>query len=267
MKGETENNNPLLAGYVDDQLTRDERRRVESLLEQNERLAEELAAQREAAAAMAAYPVAEVPESQWRRMWQEVGSRLPAGAKRISLESLTEMDISADMLNEEGLFDQDMPAVLPESPLVAVKTDTLPPRQAQPPATPATPATPTPPAGDRKRPEADGANKPLRLSNSKRLATAGQTPRLKLRRRRSIWAHLAGLAAAAAVITIVLLSVRPVVPQVKLARAGEVVIEMNIDDASNSMIRMMQDEQGRSIPMIWIAQTPVESPGAANGQY
>lgn len=260
MKGETENNNPLLAGYVDDQLTRDERRRVESLLEQNERLAEELAAQREAAAAMAAYPVAEVPESQWRRMWQEVGSRLPAGAKRISLESLTEMDISADMLNEEDLFDQDIPAVLPESPLVAVKTDTLPPLHAQ-------PASATSPAGDKKRPDADAANRPLRLTDSKRSAVI-QPSRAKLRRRRSIWAHLAGLAAAAAVITIVLLSVRPVVPQVKLARAGEVVIEMDINDASNSMIRMMQDEQGRSIPMIWIARTPVESPGAdQDGQY
>jgi anti-sigma-K factor RskA len=231
---------PLLAGYVDGELTLEERRRIDEELGRNDELRQELAAQREAATAMDGYPVAEVEESQWRRMWQEIGGRLPGSAKRISLESLTEMDISVNMLNEEELFEQSVPVELPATPLVAVKTDTLPPL----------------PKPSSKAAEAEKR----RIDRPSRVARAQQAPLFEplrfTRGRHGFWAHLAGLAAAVAIMAMVVLSIRPVIPETKLARAGEVVIEMEFTDASRSMIRMRQDEHGQSIPMIWIAQTP-----------
>ena len=195
------------------------------------RSGEELAAQQEAVEAMAAYPLAEVDESQWRRMWQEIGQRLPAGAKRISLESLTEMDISANMMNEEDLFDQPVPVVLPASPLVAVKTDTLPPMPGR--------------TAIEKLRSGESGSRPVRL-NDVRQHTPYKVPRVS-RRPHRIWAHLAGVAAAVAIMAMVVLSVRPVILEINLARAGEVVIEMDVTDASRSMIRMMQDEHGQAI--------------------
>ncbi len=239
---------PLIAGYIDGELTPEERRRLEEHLGRDEHLRQELAAQREAAEAMMAYPVVGVDDAQWRQMWQEIGGRLPGSAKRISLESLTEMDISADMLNEDDLFDQPVPLLLPQNmpPLVAVKTDTLP------------PAGPKPqPAAEKASSAEKSKTRPVRLQGARQAPLF--EPLRVVRSRVRIWAHVAGLAAAAMIMLMVVLSVRPVIPEQKLARADEVEIEMSITDASRSMVRVMQDEDGQSIPMIWIAQVPRES--------
>ena len=204
----------LLAGWVDGELAAEERAAVEAHLagcDACRRLAE---GQRQAAEAYARYPVAEPTEPEWQAVWRKVGSRLPTGAKRISLESLSEMDFSGDFL--------------PDAEEEAA---------ARPAAQAARPAPSPGPAVRLDMNHEEPLFKPTRMRRSRRLALA----------------HLAGPAVAALILLLIWLSVKPVIHTSQLASAGQMELEVGAG-SNPPVVMMLRSSDGENIPLVWVTE-------------
>jgi len=206
----------LLAGLVDGELTADERGAVEAHLAKCISCRKLAEGQRQAAAAFATYPVTEPTETDWQAAWRKVGSRLPAGAKRISLESLSEVDFSGDFLHDGEEEPAARPAAQPGAAWPArseqsVRLDM-----------------------DREEP----LFKPTRMRRSRRLALA----------------HLAGPAVAALILLLVWLSVKPVIHTSQLASAAQ--MELEVGAGSNPpVVMMLRSSDGENIPLVWVTES------------
>ena len=238
---------PLLAGYVDEELSSDERQRVEEHLEKCPECRAQVEEQRAAATVYAQYPVEEPTEGQWQRVWMSLGSRLPARARRVSLESLTDLDVSGELMEqeEEAVPRRKSPA-LGTGPLSEVVERA---RRVR------------PMEGPREEP----VFKPIRM------------PRLK----HMVWAHVAGLAAAAAIMVLVLVSVKPpaqvgpvrqpptevattgpVIRTDQLAAAGQYEIDYGVADSNDAPVPyVLQTDTGRDVLLIWASPSAGSTEG------
>jgi anti-sigma factor RsiW len=207
----------LLAGLVDGELGAEERAAVEAHLAKCGACRKLADGQRQAAAAYARYPVAEPTEPQWQAVWRKVGSRLPTRAKRISLESLSEMDFAGEFLPDV----EEAPAARPSTQPGA--------------AWPAqSPGQPVRLDMDREEP----LFKPTRMRRSRRLALA----------------HLAGPAVAALILLLIWLSVQPVIHTSQLASVGQ--MELEVGAGSNPpVVMMLRSSDGENIPLVWVTET------------
>jgi len=218
----------LLAGYVDGELPEAEREYVEQQLARRPELQAVLREQRAAARSYADYPVEEVDERQWERLWRHLQERLPEKSKRVSLESLTDIDLGDEFAVAEE------PAEPPMLELAAVRGE---------------PAVAKPPAETEAR--------PVRLP--KNLKRRSLRQRIIRRPWANFWAHAAGLAAAVLVVAMVILSTQPVIHTGQLAVYGEVEFELEADTAAFIDIVKVDDEN--YVQMIWIDYSPVEDEG------
>jgi len=198
------------------ELTAAERAAVEAHLAECDACRKLAEGQRQAAAAYARYPVEEPTEPQWQAVWRKVGSRLPTGAKRISLESLSEMDFTGEFFPDV----EETPAARPA---------------AQPGA-----ARPAQSSGQPVRLDMDREEplfKPTRMRRSRRLALA----------------HLTGPAVAALILLLVWLSVQPVIHTSQLASVGQ--MELEIGAGSNPpVVMMLRSSDGENIPLVWVTE-------------
>jgi len=234
---------PLLAGYVDDELTAVERQAVDDHVAGCPDCARLLAEQRAAAKAYAAYPVEAAEPADFQRVWAEVQSRLPAPAKRVTLEDISGLDVSEEFLEDE--------------PPVA----TEPPQSAEPAETPG-PETQTPAAA-----EGDQGERPPEKAEAGRVPPRpkGRPPVFKPHRmprgRHGLWAHLAGIAAAALIVAAVLISVRPTIRVDQFATNEQVVIDIDMAPtgaAAQPVIVYLESDGRPTIPMVWVAGAPDE---------
>jgi anti-sigma factor RsiW len=206
----------LLAGLVDGELAAEERAAVEAHLAACGACRKLAEGQRQAAASYAQYPVEEPTEPEWQAAWRKIGSRLPTGAKRISLESLSEVDFSGDFLHDVEEAPVARPAAQPGAAWPAKTGQTV--RLDM----------------DREEP----LFKPTRMRRSRRLA----------------FAHLAGPAVAALILLLVWLSVKPVIHTSQLANAAQ--MELEIGAGSNPpVVMMLRSSDGEDIPLVWVTET------------
>ncbi len=219
----------LLAGYVDGELPEAEREYVEEQLARHPELQAVLQEQRAAARSYADYPIEEVDEQQWERIWRHLDERLPEKSKRVSLELLTDIDVGDEFAAEQEPGG--------ESAMVEL-------------AARGEPAAAKPPA------EAEA--KPVRLPKKEKGRSLRQI--IIRRPRMNFWAHAAGLAAAVLVAAMVILSTQPVIHTGQLAVAGEVEFELGADTAAFIDILKVDDEN--YVQMVWINYSP-----AQNGAY
>jgi anti-sigma factor RsiW len=206
----------LLAGLVDGELTAEERAAVEAHVAKCGACRKLAKSQREAAAAYAKYPVEKLTEQEWQAVWRKVGSRLPTGAKRVSLESLREMDFAGEFLPDVEEAPAARPAVQPGGAWPAQFT------------------------GQPVRLDMDNEEplfKPTRMRRSRRLALA----------------HLAGPAVAALILLLVWLSVKPVIHTSQLASVGQ--MELEVGAGSNPpVVMMLRSSDGENIPLVWVTE-------------
>ncbi|NIA21921.1 MAG: hypothetical protein GWP05_08175 [Anaerolineaceae bacterium] len=220
----------LLAGYVDGELSEDEREYVEEQLARRGELQAVLQEQRAAARSYADYPVEEVAQQQWERMWGHLEERLPEKSKRVSLELLTDIDLGEEFAVEEE------PAGEPA--MIELATAGGEPAAAKPPPT-------------------ETEAKPVRLPKKEKRRSLRQ--RIIRRPRANLWAHAAGLAAAVLVAAMVILSIQPVIRTGQLAVSGEVEFELGADTAAFIDILKVDDEN--YVQMVWINYSPAENGG------
>ncbi len=209
----------LLAGLVDGELSADERGAVETHLASCGACQKLVEGQRQAAAAYAKYPVEEPTEPEWQAAWRKVGSRLPTGAKRISLESLSEVDFSGDFLHDVEEAPAARPAAQAGAAWPGEKTKT----------------------GQAVRLDMDREEpifKPTRMRRSRRLALA----------------HLAGPAVAALILLLVWLSVKPVIHTSQLASAWQMELEVG-SGRNPPVVMMLRSSDGENIPLVWVTET------------
>ena len=221
--------NILLAGYVDGELPEAQREYVAQQLALRPELQAVLREQRAAARSYADYPVEEVDQQQWEPIWRHLQDRLPEKSKRVSLESLTDLDVAAEFAAEEE------PAAEPSTLDFA--------------AVQGKPATAKAAAGK----EAE----PVRLPKQQKRRPLRQ--RIIRRPRATFWAHAAGLAAAVLVAAMVILSTQPVIHTGQLAGYGEVEFELGADTAAFIDILKVDDEN--YVQMVWVDYSPVEDEG------
>ena len=219
----------LLAGYVDGELPEAEREYVEEQLARRPELQAVLQEQRAAARSYADYPVEEVVQQQWERMWGHLEERLPEKSKRVSLELLTDIDVGEEFAVEEE------PAGEPARIELA--------------AAGGEPAAVKPPAETEAR--------PVRLPKKEKRRSLRQ--RIIRRPLANFWAHAAGLAAAVLVAAMVILSIQPVIRIGQLAGYGEVEFELEADAVAFIDILKVDDEN--YVQMVWIDYSPAENGG------
>jgi len=227
---------PLLAGYVDDELTAVERQAVEDHVAGCPECARLLAEQRAGAHVYAAYPVEEAAADDWRTVWAAVEARLPARTKRVTLEHLSDLDVSEDFLEDEAPVTTEPAAPPPAVP------ETRPPEAAEPEA------------------DEDGGRKekaePVRLPPRPKERPPVFKPHRMPRGRHGLWAHVAGIAAAVLIVAAVLVSVRPVIRVDQFATSDQVGIAIDIDSTgatAQPVIVYLQSDGRPSIPMVWVA--------------
>jgi len=226
---------PLLAAYVDSQLEDLERQAVDEHLAECADCRELLDEQRAAVAAYAAYPVEEPGEEEWQAVWDGVESRLPAPAKRLTLESLADVHLNSEFLGEEEAPAKVEPTAARSRPSPRV--------------VPAPATAEAEPGGQR------GRSRPRR-----------EFPRFKPTRiprmRHVIWAHVAAVAAAVLIAVLTLLGVKPVIHTEELAKTGQVEISFDVTGSpADPMVIVLRGESGEDIPMVWVSQAPGEPSG------
>lgn len=297
----------LLAGYVDDEISTIERQAVEEHLAACRACKALLGEQRAAAAAFATYPVEAAGEADWDRVWSGIEGRLPTPAKRVALESLSGISVSdegdeedddAEALQLTEADEVKQAEALPEAdegeqpPLLEAVAEQ---RQAVEPAADAEPEpqeTPkddaaAPPQGERAAPpktapiavpaaaaEADVVEEPrsgepirIREAPPRQRPMVFKPVRLP-RSRHTVWAHVAGLLAAAALITLVLTSVNPEIRVGDLATIQDVEIRVEFDptvDEFQPRIEYLVSDDGTLIPMVWIADASAPGPVGEKG--
>ncbi len=225
---ECERIHPLLAGYVDRELSDLERQAVEQHVSECADCRALLDEQRAAADAYRKYPVAEPTQANWDRVWSGVEARLPARAKRVSLETLSDSGTIDRLLSEEEAVEEALASPPPEP----------------------FPEVPAQPAEEVRE-------KPVRFSD----LPPEEEPLEAVppaRHRYLLWAHLAGTAAAALLAVAALLGVDADVGPEHLADVDEVEIEYDVTAANAPMLIMLSSERGGDIPMIWVAGVPDE---------
>jgi Putative zinc-finger len=235
---------PLLAGFVDGELTAVEQQAVEEHVGKCEACRELLDEQRAAAEAYARYAIEEVSDDQWGAMWAKLDPELPKPAKRVDLESLasvaTDDEGAAELPDEPEAADAtegeaSVPGVVTESPEVAdEEADASPAAEAKADEAEEETVVRLP----KKRPKRPRVFKPLRFR----------------RMRHTVWAHAAGIAACLLVAAMVFLSIKPVIRVDEFARSDEVVVELVMSDNPRAMPRQMtlHADGGGQIPLVWI---------------
>jgi len=248
---------PLLAGYVDGELTTVERQAVEDHVAGCADCGRLLAEQRAGAQVYAAYPVEEAGDDDWQTVWAAVEARLPAKAKRVTLESLSDLDVSEEFLDEDaapaGDGVQPAEAIEPQ----ATTPETAPPAKPEP--EPDARAD-VPPEEPRTKPAP--VRLPGRPSGRPRVFKPIRMPRW----RHTFWAHVTGIAAAALIVAAVLISVKPTLRVDQFATSDQVDIAIEIDPtgtAPQPVIMYLQADGQPSIPMIWVAHV---SDGETDGK-
>ena len=235
---------PLLAGFVDGEITALERQAVEEHVARCEVCRALLDEQLSVAEAYGQYPIEEVPEDRWGTMWTRIESTLPEPVKRVDLESLalvaTDDEAATEPLDEPDAAEATEAATEPpsdvpgESPEAAGEPDAS-------------------PASDAKADEAE--EEPVVRLPKKRSERPRVFKPLRFRRmRHTAWAHAAGIAACLLVAAMVFLSINPVIRVDEFARSDEVTVELVMSDAPRAMPRQMtlDADGGGQIPLVWI---------------
>ena len=229
---------PLLAGYVDGELSPVERETVEDHVAACPECRALMDEQRAGAEVYAAYPVEDARAEDWAGMWTDLEGRLPARAKRVSLESLAGIDVGDEFLDEDKPSAADQ--ALPLEPG----------------------AEPTDVTGQPAAPEAE----PVRLKEPKRRRVRVFKPIHVPRVKHTFWAHVAGIAASILIVAMVLLSVKPVIRVEQLASNDQVEIDYVVTDPDNApIIHMLQSDTGDQIPLIWVAHVTDDSQDREEG--
>jgi len=240
---------PLLAGFVDGELTTVEQQAVEEHVAGCAICRELLDEQRAAADAYGQYTIEDVPEAQWGTMWARLEPELPEPAKRVDLESLasvaTDDEAAAEQPGEPGAADAT------EAPVPKIVTGSPPEVPGESPEAGETPDAP--PEPEAKVDEAE--EEPVVRLSKKRPKRPRVFKPLRFRRmRHTVWAHAAGIAACLLVAAMVFLSIKPVIRVDEFARSDEVMVELVMSDDPRAMPRQMtlDADGGGQIPLVWI---------------
>ncbi|HOI53899.1 MAG TPA: hypothetical protein PLP01_01485 [Phycisphaerae bacterium] len=224
----------LLAGYVDGQLSADARQRVERELARRPALRGKLQEQQAAVRAYGAYPVSQPSGEAWKGVWTRIEARLPRESKRVSLETLT--DLTAD---EEFVAEEEEASTL--DVLAGQRAAEIEAKSAR----IAAPSASRPAVGQRTqavRLTARQDRRPLHLPQPRRRAWT------------SLWAHAAGLAAAAAIVAMVILSVQPIIHTRQLAAYGDVEFDFAADSAG--FVDTLRVDDDTYVQIVWVNYSP-----------
>jgi len=224
----------LLAGYVDGQLSADARQRVERELARRPSLRSKLQQQQEAVRAYRAYPVSEPSEEAWKGVWTRIEARLPRESKRVSLETLT--DLTAD---EEFVAEEEESSTL--DVLAAQRAAEIETKSAG------------IAASNGLRPAVGQRTQAVRLP-ALRYRRVSPLPQPRRRVWASFWAHAAGLAAAAAIVAMVILSVQPIIHTRQLAAYGDVEFDFAADSAG--FVDTLRVDDDTYVQIVWVNYSP-----------